>query len=63
MERRKRKVTDSLPGRLLFYQSGESHQNVNVLYPSKNFNVEMSEAFFSRYNLSDAHIDARLATG
>jgi AraC family transcriptional regulator len=62
VERRQRAVTDCLPGRLLFYHSGESHQNLNVLYPSKNFNVELSEAFFSRYNLSDADIDARLAT-
>lgn len=63
VERRKRAVTDCLPGQLLFYHSGESHQNVNVVYPSKNFNVEMDEAFFSRYHLSDADIDARLATG
>jgi len=63
VERRKWVVTDCLPGRLLFYHSGESHQNVNVVYPSKNFNVEMGGAFFSRYHLSDADIDARLATG
>lgn len=63
MERRRRAVTDCRPGRLLFYHSGESHQNVNVVYPSKNFNVEIGEAFFSRYKLSDADIDARLATG
>lgn len=63
VERRKHRVTDCLPGRLLFYHSGESHQNVNVVYPSRNFNVEMGEAFFSRYHLSDAAIDARLAAG
>jgi AraC family transcriptional regulator len=63
VEHRKRAVSHSLPGHLLFYQSGELHQNVNVVYPSKNFNVEMSEAFFSRYNVSDADIDAKAVTG
>jgi AraC family transcriptional regulator len=63
VERRERAVNDCLPGRLLFYRSGEPHQNVNVIYPSKNFNVEMGENFFSRYDLSEADVDAGLATG
>lgn len=61
VERRRRTVTDCLPGQLLFYHPGELHQNVNVLYPSKNFNVEMGETFFSKYDLSADDIDASIA--
>lgn len=61
-ERRKRTFNDCLPGQVLFYHSGELHQNVNVVYPSKNLNIEFDENFFSRYELSDSYISATPVT-
>lgn len=62
LEQRKGFSTDCLPGRVLFYHSGELHQNVNVLYPSKNFNVEIDENFLSKYDLTELAIDSKLVS-
>ncbi|HEX9961312.1 MAG TPA: helix-turn-helix transcriptional regulator [Pyrinomonadaceae bacterium] len=61
IERRKTVSAESRPGEVRFYHTGEPHQNVNVLYPSKNFNVEIDADFLSRYDLSESAIDAAVA--
>lgn len=61
IERRKTSSAESLPGQVCFYHAGEPHQNVNVLYPSKNFNVEIDTNFLSRYDLDKSMIDSAAA--
>jgi AraC family transcriptional regulator len=61
IERRKTVSAESCPGQVRFYHVGEPHQNVNVLYPSKNFNVEIDARFLSRYDLSESAIEAAVA--
>lgn len=58
IERRKTSSAESRPGQVCFYRAGEPHQNVNVLYPSKNFNVEIDANFLSRYNLNAEAIES-----
>jgi AraC family transcriptional regulator len=58
IERRRNTEAEGLPGQIRFYHAGEPHQNVNVLYPSKNFNVEIDAHFLSRYDLSESMIDS-----
>ena len=61
VERRKTASAESLPGEVRFYQAGEPHQNLNVQYPSKNFNVELDDAFLSRYDLDEKAIESACA--
>jgi AraC family transcriptional regulator len=58
IERRKTLSGESRPGQVRFYHAGEPHQNVNVLYPSKNFNIEIDADFLSRYDLSESAIES-----
>jgi AraC family transcriptional regulator len=63
IERRKTVSAESRPGQVRFYHAGEPHQNVNVLYPSKNFNVEINRDFLSRYDLDESAIESAVAAG
>lgn len=58
IERRKTSSSECVPGQVRFYRAGEAHQNVNVVYPSKNLNVEIDAKFISKYNLKEQIVDS-----
>ncbi len=51
-EQRKNKEIEASPGKIIFYRSGEWHRNAHTLHPSKNINLEIKDAFFSKYQLN-----------
>lgn len=57
-EQRKNKEAESLPGNIMFYESGELHRNFNTNHPSRNINIEIKKEFFSDYNLDIAFFNA-----
>ncbi|WP_080059378.1 helix-turn-helix transcriptional regulator [Spirosoma aerolatum] len=56
-ERRKHFNQAVTPGHLLFYYSGELHQNLNTQFPSKNLNLDISADFFAQQELSEARLE------
>jgi AraC family transcriptional regulator len=63
VERRQTTRDECLPGQVLFYQAGEPHQNLNVVYPSKNFNVEIDGDFLAKYDLKEPKINSDFVAG
>lgn len=45
VERREHSQFERLPGQVMFFHSGESHQCINKLFPARNFNLEIEPAF------------------
>lgn len=45
VERRERSQFERLPGQVMFFHAGESHQCINKLFPAKNLNLEIEHAF------------------
>lgn len=56
-EKRKHLSQAVTPGHLLFYYSGELHQNLNTQFPSKNINLDISAEFFTQQALTEASLD------
>jgi AraC family transcriptional regulator len=52
-EQRKASEIEASPGKALFYGPGELHRNLNTAHPSKNINVEISDAFLRRHGFSN----------
>lgn len=46
-EQRKNQELEAIPGKILFYASGELHRNLNTRHPSRNINVEIENNFFT----------------
>lgn len=61
VEHRKSADTECRPGHVRFYRAGEPHQNVNVVYPSRNFNIEIDAGFLSKYGIKESAIDSAFA--
>lgn len=55
-EKRVGKEVERLPGNIEFYHSGENHQTIQKLFPSKNINLEVDALFLRKYSLSEASI-------
>jgi AraC family transcriptional regulator len=53
-EQRRNHEIEAVPGKILFYHSGELHRNVNTEHPSKNINVGFEQSFFSKYGIDFA---------
>lgn len=45
-EQRSRGEQEVQAGRVLFYHSGERHKNSHTQHPSRNINIEITDAFF-----------------
>ena len=50
-EQRRNSEIDAVPGKILFYHSGELHRNLNTEHPSKNINVGFEQEFLRKYNI------------
>lgn len=59
-ERRRRRSKDfeASPGSLLFYRRGELHRNGATRHPSKNINLEITDAFLTAYQASVPAFDS-----
>lgn len=57
LESRKKTETQAVPGKVLLYNQGEIHRNTHTQFPSKNLNLELEPAFFSRNGLQSVNFD------
>jgi len=57
LESRKRKDIDVLPGSILLYNKNEVHRNRHTAFPSENLNIEISDCFFSKNELSTSDFE------
>jgi AraC family transcriptional regulator len=51
-EQRRNHEIEAVPGKILFYHSGELHRNMNTEHPSKNINVGFEQDFFHKYGIN-----------
>ena len=52
-ERRGQQVYECLPGQLVFYNSGEVHQTICKVYPSRCINLEFDLQFLRQHQVSE----------
>ncbi|OJJ22103.1 hypothetical protein BKI52_08675 [marine bacterium AO1-C] len=57
LESRKKTETQAVPGKILLYNQGEVHRNTHTQFPSKNLNLELEEAFFSKNDLQSVNFN------
>jgi AraC-type DNA-binding domain-containing proteins len=57
VEKRKSSEFERLPGQIMFFHAGESHQCVNKLFPARNVNLEIENAFLRDNGLSEAAVN------
>ena len=55
-EKRKGMNCDRLAGDVIFFQSGEPHENSRTLLPSKNINLEFEPFFSQRFGVTEEEI-------
>lgn len=51
LEKRYKRDIERMPGVTTIYDAGEIHQSTNTLPSSKNFNIEIENAFLQQYDL------------
>src|SRR6266699_3179768 len=52
LEKRKTRAIDCLPGTVTFYDHGEVHQGVDILPGSSQVNLEMTDQFMAKNDLT-----------
>ncbi len=57
-EHRKNSEFEASSGKIIFYNSGELHRNVNTCQPSKNINLEVEDSFLNRYHIKIDCLDS-----
>lgn len=57
LEKRKSSRFERLPGQIMFFHAGESHQSVNNLFPARNFNLEIETGFLRDNGLTEAAVN------
>lgn len=60
LEKRIGKEFERLPGNIMFYHAGESHQNIQKVFPSKNINLEIDIDFLKKNEITEAGINAAI---
>ncbi len=48
---------ERLPGNIMFYHAGETHQNIQKIFPSKNINLEIENEFLKKYGVTEEIIN------
>lgn len=61
VERRERSQFERLPGEVIFFHAGESHQCINKLFPARNLNLEIESGFLQNGLVSESAIGAAVA--
>lgn len=51
LEQRSRGEQEVQAGKVLFYHSGERHKNSHTQHPSRNINIEITDAFLTKHGL------------
>ncbi len=57
VEKKKNKSTECIPGNLFFYNSDEIHCNEQGQNHSKNFNIEIEDAWFDKHDIDKNKIN------
>lgn len=57
VEKRKSSQFERLPGQIMFFHAGESHQCVNKLFPARNINLEIELGFLRDNGLTEADLN------
>jgi AraC family transcriptional regulator len=57
VEKRKSSQFERLPGQIMFFHAGESHQSVNKLFPARNVNLEIEPDFLRANGLTEADLN------
>lgn len=57
IEKRKSSEFERLPGQIMFFHAGESHQCINKLFPARNVNLEIEPVFLRDNGLTEAAIN------
>lgn len=57
VEKRKTSEFERLPGQIMFFHAGETHQCINKLFPARNVNLEIEPAFLSENGLTEAAVN------
>lgn len=58
VEKRKSSEFERLPGQIMFFHAGESHQCVNKLFPARNINLEIDSVFLDGYGLTESALNS-----
>lgn len=61
VERRERSQFERLPGQVMFFHAGESHQCINKLFPARNLNLEIEHAFLCDNAVTESAIATAVA--
>lgn len=61
IEKRKLLEFERLPGQVMFFHSGESHQCINKLFPAKNINLEIEPAFLHDNGATEATVNSSVS--
>ena len=61
VERRERSQFERLPGQVMFFHAGESHQCINKLFPARNLNLEIEPAFLHDNGVTESGINSAIA--
>jgi AraC family transcriptional regulator len=57
IERRKSSEFERLPGQIMFFHAGESHQCINKLFPAQNVNLEIEPVFLRDNGLTESAVN------
>jgi AraC family transcriptional regulator len=57
IEKRKSSQFERLPGQIMFFHAGESHQCISKLFPARNINVEIESAFLRDNGLTESAVN------
>lgn len=58
VEKRLSSEFERLPGQIMFFHAGESHQCLNKLFPAQNINLEIEAVFLSDNGLTESDLNA-----
>jgi AraC family transcriptional regulator len=61
LEKRKGFEFERLPGQVMFFHSGESHQCINKLFPAKNVNLEIEPVFLQNNAVTESAINTAIS--
>lgn len=56
VDKRKRREAELLPGEIMFFQSGESHQTITRLFPTKYISLQFNPDFIKKNTISESAI-------
>ncbi len=57
VEKRKASNFERLPGQVMFFHAGESHQCINKLFPARNVNLEIESGFLRDNGLTESNVN------